>query len=86
MPVAAPGIKVAAVKRLGGEVQLVGQSYSETEAFAQARPPQALFPKGAVSVLALLGASAHVQPASIRLFCTSIRFVTLPLCPVPMQF
>ena len=35
MPLAAPGIKVAAVQRLGGEVQLVGESYSETEAFAQ---------------------------------------------------
>lgn len=35
MPLAAPSIKVAAVQRLGGEVQLVGQSYSETETFAQ---------------------------------------------------
>lgn len=35
MPKAAPGIKVAAVERLGGEVQLVGDSYSETESFAQ---------------------------------------------------
>ena len=35
MPLAAPAIKIAAVERLGGEVQLVGESYTETEAFAK---------------------------------------------------
>ena len=38
MPVTTPDIKVAAVRRLGGCVELVGDSYSETQTHAQARP------------------------------------------------
>ena len=37
MPVTTPDIKVAAVRRLGGCVELVGDSYSETQTHAQAR-------------------------------------------------
>jgi threonine dehydratase len=42
MPVTSPEIKVAAVRRLGGTVRLVGESYQETQAYAQvtlAAPP-----------------------------------------------
>jgi len=38
MPVTTPDIKVAAVRRLGGRVELVGETYSETQTHAQARP------------------------------------------------
>ena len=41
MPVTTPDIKVDAVRRLGGAVELVGESYSETQAHAQARLPRA---------------------------------------------
>lgn len=37
MPVLAPDIKVQAVKRLGGIVKLVGETYTETQMFAQVR-------------------------------------------------
>ena len=37
MPETTPAIKVQAVKALGGQVKLVGESYSETQAFAQVR-------------------------------------------------
>ncbi len=37
MPVTTPDIKIDAVRRLGGVVELVGESYSETQAHAQAR-------------------------------------------------
>jgi threonine dehydratase len=37
MPTTTPDIKVAAVRALGGEVELVGESYQETQAHAQAR-------------------------------------------------
>ncbi|KAK9812160.1 hypothetical protein WJX73_001112 [Symbiochloris irregularis] len=37
MPLAAPAIKIAAVERLGGEVQLVGETYTETEVYAKER-------------------------------------------------
>jgi threonine dehydratase len=37
MPVSTPDIKVANVRRLGGEVELVGETYQETQAHAQAR-------------------------------------------------
>lgn len=35
MPVNTPDIKVANVKRLGGQVELVGESYQEAQAYAQ---------------------------------------------------
>ena len=35
MPVVSPDIKVAAVRRLGGTVELVGESYTETQTYAQ---------------------------------------------------
>ncbi len=35
MPTTTPDIKVNAVKRLGGHVELVGESYQETQAYAQ---------------------------------------------------
>ena len=35
MPVVSPEIKVQAVERLGGLVQLVGETYTETQAYAQ---------------------------------------------------
>lgn len=35
MPETTPEIKVKAVKRLGGTVELVGESYTETQAYAQ---------------------------------------------------
>ena len=35
MPVTTPEIKVEAVRRMGGLVDLVGESYSETQAYAQ---------------------------------------------------
>ena len=37
MPETTPEIKVKAVKRLGGTVELVGESYTETQAYAQVR-------------------------------------------------
>jgi threonine dehydratase len=37
MPVNTPAIKVNNVKRLGGQVELVGESYQETQAYAQVR-------------------------------------------------
>ena len=37
MPVLAPDIKVQAVKRLGGVVKLVGETYTECQQFAQVR-------------------------------------------------
>lgn len=37
MPVLAPEIKVQAVKRLGGIVELVGETYTETQLYAQVR-------------------------------------------------
>jgi threonine dehydratase len=37
MPVTTPDIKVSAVRALGGTVELVGESYNETQAHAQAR-------------------------------------------------
>ncbi len=35
MPVTTPEIKIEAVRRLGGQVKLVGESYSETQTYAQ---------------------------------------------------
>ncbi|KAK9844448.1 hypothetical protein WJX74_002632 [Apatococcus lobatus] len=40
MPETTPEIKVKAVKRLGGTVELVGESYTETQAYAQERARQ----------------------------------------------
>ena len=37
MPVTTPGIKVDAVRRLGATVEMVGESYTETQSHAQAR-------------------------------------------------
>ena len=37
MPVTTPGIKVEAVRRLGGEVVLVGENYDATQAYAKQR-------------------------------------------------
>lgn len=37
MPVTTPGIKVDAVRRLGATVEMVGESYTETQSYAQAR-------------------------------------------------
>ena len=37
MPVTTPDIKVDAVRRLGGTVELVGETYSETQTYAQVR-------------------------------------------------
>ena len=37
MPTTTPDIKVKAVRRLGGVVELVGDSYTETQTHAQAR-------------------------------------------------
>ena len=39
MPTTTPAIKVDAVRRLGGHVDLFGDSYSETQTYAQARTP-----------------------------------------------
>ena len=39
MPTTTPDIKVKAVRRLGGTVELVGDSYTETQTHAQARWP-----------------------------------------------
>jgi len=39
MPVVAPDIKVQAVKRLGGIVELVGETYTECQSYAQVPPP-----------------------------------------------
>lgn len=38
MPTTTPDIKVKAVRALGGTVELVGESYQEAQAHAQARP------------------------------------------------
>lgn len=38
MPIVSPEIKVRAVERLGGIVELVGESYTETQAYAQVTP------------------------------------------------
>ena len=35
MPVTTPEIKIEAVRRLGGHVKLVGETYSETQTYAQ---------------------------------------------------
>ena len=35
MPVTTPGIKVDAVRRLGAPVEMVGESYTETQSHAQ---------------------------------------------------
>ena len=35
MPVTTPGIKVDAVRRLGATVEMVGESYTETQSHAQ---------------------------------------------------
>jgi threonine dehydratase len=35
MPVNTPEIKVTNVRRMGGQVELVGESYQETQAYAQ---------------------------------------------------
>ena len=35
MPTSTPGIKIDAVRRLGGSVELVGETYSETQTYAQ---------------------------------------------------
>jgi threonine dehydratase len=35
MPVTTPGIKIDAVRRLGAAVEMVGESYSETQTYAQ---------------------------------------------------
>lgn len=35
MPITTPDIKVDAVRRLGGTVELVGETYSETQTYAQ---------------------------------------------------
>lgn len=37
MPVNTPDIKINNVKRLGGQVELVGESYQEAQAYAQVR-------------------------------------------------
>ena len=39
MPTTTPDIKVKAVLRLGGTVELVGDSYTETQTHAQVRVP-----------------------------------------------
>lgn len=38
MPVVSPEIKVKAVQRLGAVVELVGETYTETQAYAQVTP------------------------------------------------
>ena len=38
MPVTTPEIKIEAVRRLGGQVKLVGETYSETQTYAQVQP------------------------------------------------
>lgn len=43
MPVTTPGIKVDAVRRLGANVEMVGESYTETQAHAQVSSASALF-------------------------------------------
>lgn len=35
MPVTTPEIKIEAVRRRGGQVKLVGETYSETQTYAQ---------------------------------------------------
>lgn len=35
MPVTTPEIKLEAVRRLGGHVKLIGETYSETQTYAQ---------------------------------------------------
>ena len=42
MPTTTPDIKVKAVRRLGGTVELVGDSYTETQTHAQACFPRCL--------------------------------------------
>jgi len=37
MPTTTPDIKVKAVRALGGNVELVGESYQEAQAYAQVR-------------------------------------------------
>ncbi len=39
MPTSTPGIKIDAVRRLGGTVELVGETYSETQTYAQVTGP-----------------------------------------------
>ena len=42
MPTSTPGIKIDAVRRLGGNVELVGEGYSETQTYAQVIVPSPL--------------------------------------------
>ena len=39
MPTSTPGIKIDAVRQLGGTVELVGETYSETQTYAQVLHP-----------------------------------------------
>lgn len=47
MPVTTPDIKVKAVRALGGNVELVGESYQEAQAHAQVRRREAVLCGGA---------------------------------------
>lgn len=67
MPVTTPEIKVEAVRRMGGMVELVGESYSETQAYAQ------------VPLLVLSNASAN-QGISHCACMPQLDFVSQVLC------
>lgn len=66
MPVTTPEIKVEAVRRLGGVVELIGESYSETQAAAQVSPP-------ALScVLAAVWMSNYIRN-NANIMCTQVN-------------
>ncbi len=73
MPVTTPDIKVAAVRRLGGRVELVGETYSETQTHAQARPRGGC---GSIGLVDLVGIACGASYSVTHVLCLDL-FVDL---------
>lgn len=73
MPVNTPDIKVANVRRLGGLVELVGESYQEAQAYAQVTTTYELEPQLNLS----LASTTQQQPAEPADVCSCVPLFTL---------
>ena len=67
MPIVAPDIKVQAVLRLGGTVELVGESYTETQTYAQVTMTVSWW-----NLLLSSAAVMHMCITNEMLFCKSV--------------
>lgn len=74
MPVTTPEIKIEAVRRLGGQVKLVGETYSETQTYAQVHPSHlctfnVVLSHASGAVWNLKDACTHCYPDSVHVRC-----------------